>query len=265
MRSRRRKKKESPAKAVFLALLAIFVMVCAVSVVLGVYQKIKENYESLEQGKPAQTLQETVAIDSDDVTGWISSEEGYRYRNEDGSFAEDEWKEIGGYLYRFDESGLLKTGEWKEEGQIFTASGEGYLTDMNQDPDYVPEDTGENLDNLVKANAYWCYLGESQGLFKPIMYRRATETEVTALGGSASPEMTTKNSLRAYGDYVYYLPKVDSSKTSSLTEEEKKRCDVLVRIIPGSGQKEIIADHVSGYLVLWDKIYYAQNQKIYAA
>ncbi len=49
------------------------------------------------------------------------------------------------------------------------------------------------------------------------------------------------------------------SKRSSLSEEEKERCDVLVRMIPGQNTKEIIAENVDGYLVLDETIYYAQE------
>lgn len=64
---------------------------------------------------------------------------------------------------------------------------------------------------------------------------------------------------------MYYLPKVAESKRSSLSEEEKERCDVLVRMIPGQNTKEIIAENVDGYLVLDETIYYAQEGKIHTA
>lgn len=262
--SRRRKKKDSSVKVFFLALFAIVIMVCAVSVILRVYQKISRDYENLENKRPAETIQETVAIDSEDTVGWISEDGGYKYRNEDGSWAKDEWKVIDGLLYRFDEEEMLRQGEWKENGQIFTSDEKGYLKDIQPDPDYVPEDTGENLDNLVKANVYWCYLGEAEGPFKPILYRKATESSVKIMGSSSFPEETTMNSMRAFGDYVYYLPKVKSSEISSLTERQRERCDTLFRVIPGSTHKEIVAKNADGYLVLDDVIYYSQNHKIYS-
>lgn len=86
--------------------------------------------------------------------------------------------------------------------------------------------------------------------FKTILYKKTVDNKVKPLGNEKNPEKATKNSLRAYGDYVYYLPKVAESKRSSLSEEEKERCDVLVRMIPGQNTKEIIAENVDGYLVL---------------
>ena len=55
------------------------------------------------------------------------------------------------------------------------------------------------------------------------------------------------------------------NRKSSLSEEEKGLCDVLVRMIPGQNTKEIIAENVDGYLVLDETIYYAQDGKIYTA
>lgn len=57
------------------------------------------------------------------------------------------------------------------------------------------------------------------------------------MANEKNPEKATKNSLRAYGDYVYYLPKVAESKRSSLSEEEKERCDVLVLYDTGTEYK----------------------------
>ena len=161
----------------------------------------------------------------------------------------------------------MATGQWKGGGQIFTCHDvKGYLKNIEPDPDYVPEDTGENLDSFVRTNAFWCYLdSEDTGLFKTILYKKTVDNKVKPLGNEKNPEKATKNSLRAYGDYVYYLPKVAENRKSSLSEEEKGLCDVLVRMIPGQNTKEIIAENVDGYLVLDETIYYAQNGKIYTA
>lgn len=159
----------------------------------------------------------------------------------------------------------MATGQWKGDGQIFTCHDvKGYLKNIEPDPNYVPEDTGEDMDSFIRTNAFWCYLdSEDTGLFKTILYKKTVDNKVKPLGNEKNPEKATKNSLRAYGDYVYYLPKVAESKRSSLSEEEKERCDVLVRMIPGQNTKEIIAENVDGYLVLDETIYYAQEGKIH--
>ena len=95
----------------------------------------------------------------------------------------------------------------------------------------MPEDTGENLDSFVRTNAFWCYLdSEDTGLFKMILYKKTVDNKVKPLGNEKNPEKATKNSLRAYGDYVYYLPKVAENRKSSLSEEEKEGINNFLHI-----------------------------------
>ena len=161
----------------------------------------------------------------------------------------------------------MRTGEWSSEGQIYTLhETKGYLQEIQTDLNYVPEDTGEDLDSLVRTNAFWCYLdGEDTGVFKTILYRKTVENKVLPLGDADAPEKTTRYSMRTYGDYVYYLPKVSESSRAGLSDSEKALCDVLTRMIPGQKTKEIIAENVDGYLVLDDVIYYSQEGEIYSA
>ncbi len=121
------------------------------------------------------------------------------------------------------------------------------------------------MDSFMRTNAFWCYLdSEDTGLFKMILYKKTVDNKVKPLGNEKNPEKATKNSLRAYGDYVYYLPKV-AEKQNRLFQKREGRCDVLVRMIPGQNTKEIIAENVDGYLVLDETIYYAQDGKIHTA
>ena len=70
--------------------------------------------------------------------------------------------------------------------------------------------------------------------------------------------------MRAYGDYVYFLPKVKESQKQGLSEAERGLCDKLFRMRPGSDTKELIAENVDGYMVMGDTIYYSQAGKIYS-
>lgn len=118
MASRKRRKKESPVKAVFLALIAVVIMVCAVSVVMSVYRKISKDYENLEQSiSSSETPGETIAIENGVVTGWQLTDDGYRYVNEDETYVTDTWKLIDGLLYHFDENGIMSTGELSRRGR----------------------------------------------------------------------------------------------------------------------------------------------------
>ena len=209
--NRQRKKKESAVKMIFLILIAVLVMTAAIYVVVRVFGKISSDYKELDFSKAEETTHIEIDTDEGPKAGWYETDEGWRYYLDEKNFVTDAWKEIGGYLYHFGEDGFMITGEWKQEGQIFTFHDtKGYLKKIGTDLDYVPESTGENLDSLVRTNAFWCFLKDEEGtgLFKTIMYRRTVENKIMVLGGESAPERTTKNSMRAYGDYVYFLPKV---------------------------------------------------------
>lgn len=211
---------------------------------------------------------QTIKIEKEEEKpGWNETGEGWRYKLDDESYAADQWLEIDGFLYHFDVDGIMNQGEWQEEGQIYTCHKEkGYLKNIQTDLDYVPDDMGENLDSLARTNAFWCFLDdEDTGIFKTILYRKTVENKVKPLGDETAPERTTRYSLRADGDYVYYLPLVKESEESRLTEVEKKLCGRLVRMIPGQAVKEIIAEDVDGYVIVDGTIYYAQEGKIHSA
>ena len=266
----RRRKKESGVKTVLLVIFAVLFMIMAISVIVIIFGKIHSDYEKLDMTKASeqQTLEvPAVETTQTDQLGWEETEDGWKYKIDEKTYASDQWLEIKGFLYHFNDKGFMTTGQWKKDGQIFTCHDvKGYLKNIEPDPGYVPEDTGEDLDSFVRTNAFWCYLdSEDTGLFKTILYKKTVDNKVKPLGNEKNPEKSTKNSLRAYGDYVYYLPKVDESRKSSLSDEEKEMCDVLMRMIPGQNTKEIIAENVDGYLVLDGTIYYAQEGKIHTA
>ena len=263
--SKGRKKKDSPVKTVFLILIAAIVMMAAVYVVMAVVEKISSGYKELEFTTAAETSTITIDTEVKIKAGWNETLQGWMYYLDEKNYVADQWKEIEGFLYHFDEDGLMTTGKFKEDGQIYTCHDtKGYLKDIQIDPDYVPENTGENLDSLVRNNAFWCYLKdeEGSGLCKTIVYRKTVENKVMVLGEESAPEKTTRNSMRVYGDYVYFLPKVKVNQVSGLSESEKGLCDRLFRMRPGSSTKELIAEDVDGYMVLDDVIYYSQMGKI---
>ena len=265
---RRRKKKESPIKMVFLIMIAVLVMVAAIYVVISVFGKISSDYKQLDFSKEEETMDLTIDTDEEPSVGWNETDQGWMYYLDEKSFVENQWKDIDGFLYYFDGDGFMVTGQLRQDGQIYTLHDtKGYLKNIEVDLDYVPESTGENLDSLVRTNAFWCFLKEEEGtgLFKTILYRKTVENKIMVLGGETSPEKTTRNSMRAYGDYVYYLPKVKESQLTRLSEAEKGLCDKLFRMRPGSDVKELIAEQVDGYMVLNDTIYYAQAGSIHSA
>lgn len=247
---------------------AIVILFVAVWVVITVYETIAG--DSSEWGIEFSTEESTeLDVEIEEVYGWITDENGSRYREDDGSFAANEWKIWENQLYYLDENGYMATSNINQEGQIFLFGSDGALKDIQFDSNYAGL-TGENnlqgLDSLVKSNEFWSYLsdgtGES-GFFKPICYRKTAETKEEVLGDKKYPERSTKNSLQIHDGYIYYLPQVTAQTYNTLDEKDKSICNKLFRMKPGSNQKELLAEQCTGYLVLDDDlIYYASGGRI---
>lgn len=247
--------------------MAAVIMTAAVYVVMSVVGKIRSDYKNLDFSTEQKEMP-SITIDTreEPKPGWNETDNGWMYYLDEEEYVTDQWKDIEGFLYYFDSDGIMATGVLKQEGQTYTCHDtKGYLKDIQIDLDYKPESTGENLDSLVRTNAFWCYLrAEDAGLFKTILYRKTVENKVMVLGGETASEKTTRNSMRAYGDYVYFLPKVKESQKQGLSEAERGLCDKLFRMRPGSDTKELIAENVDGYMVMGDTIYYSRAGKIYS-
>ncbi len=56
---------------------------------------------------------------------WVQTDTGYRYVNPDQTYAVNNWQQIGGLWYYFDENGYRKTGwiQWKEKWYYLNESG----------------------------------------------------------------------------------------------------------------------------------------------
>ena len=64
-----------------------------------------------------------------------------------------------------------------------------------------------------------------QDFFKTILYKKTVDNKVKPLGNEKNPEKATKNSLRAYGDYVYYLRRWQ--KANDLLFQKRRRNGVM--------------------------------------
>ncbi|MCI9102622.1 MAG: hypothetical protein HFG47_04835 [Lachnospiraceae bacterium] len=261
----------SYAWATVMAVCALAALFAAMWVVITVYEKIAGDSSEwiVETTKESST---ELIIEAEEAYGWITDNQGSRYREDDGSFAKDSWKIWEDKLYYLKEDGFMATEEIKKDGQIFIFASDGALTDIQQDFQWAGL-TGENnlqsLDSLVKGYEFWAYLSSdagSTGVFKPILYRKTTETKEKFLGSEVNPEKSTKNSLQIHNGYIYYLPQVSSQVFNSLGEKEKILCNKLFRMKPGESQKELLAENATGYLVLEDgTVYYASSGEILKA
>lgn len=250
------------------ALAALF---AAVWVVMTVYETIVgDSSQWAEESSAAETSE--LEIDAEPVAGWITEDGGTRYLDDEGNYLSDQWIVSAEKLYYLDADGYMAVDDVSMDGQVFSFNEDGVLTDIQLDTGWAGltgDDNLQNLDSLVKSNAFWCYLGsdaDDTGIFRPIYYRKTTETEANVLGSEENPEMSTHNSLQIHDGYIYYLPQVTSQTLSSLSPDEQKLCNRLYRMKPGDSEKELLAENATGFLVLDDgSVYYASDGQIQKA
>ena len=250
------------------ALAALF---AAVWVVMTVYETIVgDSSQWTAESSAAETSE--LEIDAEPVAGWITEDGGTRYLDDEGNYLSDQWIVSAEKLYYLDADGYMAVDDVSMDGQVCSFNEDGVLTDIQLDTGWAGltgDDNLQNLDSLVKSNAFWCYLGsdaDDTGIFRPIYYRKTTETEANVLGSEENPEMSTHNSLQIHDGYIYYLPQVTSQTLSSLSPDEQKLCNRLYRMKPGDSEKELLAENATGFLVLDDgSVYYASDGQIQKA
>lgn len=250
------------------ALAALF---AAVWVVMTVYETIVGD-SSQWAAESSATETSELEIDAEPVAGWITEDGGTRYLDDEGNYLSDQWIVSAEKLYYLDADGYMAVDDVSMDGQVFSFNEDGVLTDIQLDTGWAGltgDDNLQNLDSLVKSNEFWCYLGsdaDDTGIFRPIYYRKTTETEANVLGSEENPEMSTHNSLQIHDGYIYYLPQVTSQTLSSLSPDEQKLCNRLYRMKPGDSEKELLAENATGFLVLDDgSVYYASDGQIQKA
>ena len=90
------------------------------------------------------TSKEDKTLPNSVVEGWSKKDGHWLYQLEDGSHIVNEWKQINGTWYRFDNSGVMQTGWIKENGTWYYLNNSGAMQ------------TG-----WVKENGIWYYLNQS--------------------------------------------------------------------------------------------------------
>ena len=97
---------------------------------------------------------------SSGVMGWQQDDKGWWYRDTDGTFFKNGWKEIDGSKYYFDENGYMKTGWLELDGEDYFFDDSGKYDETKKRPmvaltfdDGPGEYTEELLDCLTKNNA----------------------------------------------------------------------------------------------------------------
>ena len=110
------------------------------------------------------TSKEDKTLPNSVVEGWSKKDGQWLYQLEDGSHIVNEWKQINGTWYHFDNSGLMQTGWIKENGTWYYLNDSGAMqTGWVKDKGtwYYLNDFGAMQTGWVKENGTWYYLNQS--------------------------------------------------------------------------------------------------------
>ena len=109
-------------------------------------------------GREGNTLSNSVAEE------WSEKDSHWFYQLEDNSYIANEWKQINGTWYRFDNSGLMQTGWVKDNGTWYYLNQSGAMqTGWVKDNGtwYYLNQSGAMQTGWVKDNGTWYYLNDS--------------------------------------------------------------------------------------------------------
>ena len=110
------------------------------------------------------TSKEDKTLPNSVVEGWSKKDGHWFYQLEDGSHIVNEWKQINGTWYHFDNSGVMQTGWIKENGTWYYLNKSGAMqTGWVKDKGtwYYLNDSGAMQTGWVKENGTWYYLNQS--------------------------------------------------------------------------------------------------------
>ena len=109
-------------------------------------------------GREGNTLSNSVAEE------WSEKDSHWFYQLEDNSYIANEWKQINGTWYRFDNSGLMQTGWVKDNGTWYYLNQSGAMqTGWVKDNGtwYYLNDSGAMQTGWIQDNGTWYYLNQS--------------------------------------------------------------------------------------------------------
>lgn len=264
---RKKRRKESYLWTAVMVICAIGTLVVAVLVITTVFSMIKKDSIEREEQIEETTIPQIV-IETEAIYGWVETEQGTKFRENDGSFAKDTWKFWENGLYYLNENEIMEAGKSVAmDGWIYEFLDNGILKDIRLDSAYQGRTPGEEetgKKSLVRSNEFYCYLDTSedyQGNFSPILYKKSASEKEEYLGGQSVPETTSPNSMAILDGWIYYLPQAREGVV--LNTEEQGRNKKLFRMRPGDRTKELIATDVSGILIVEEQLFYASNGSIF--
>ena len=110
------------------------------------------------------TSKEDKTLPNSMVEGWSKKDGQWLYQLEDGSHIVNEWKQINGTWYHFDNSGVMQTGWIKENGTWYYLNKSGAMQTgwvKENGTWYYLNDSGAMQTGWVKENGTWYYLNQS--------------------------------------------------------------------------------------------------------
>ena len=110
------------------------------------------------------TSKEDKTLPNSVVEGWSKKDGQWLYQLEDGSHIVNEWKQINGTWYHFDNSGVMQTGWIKENGTWYYLNKSGAMQTgwvKENGTWYYLNDSGAMQTGWVKENGIWYYLNQS--------------------------------------------------------------------------------------------------------
>ena len=110
------------------------------------------------------TSKEDKTLPNSVVEGWSKKDSQWLYQLEDGSHIVNEWKQINGTWYHFDNSGVMQTGWIKENGTWYYLNKSGAMQTgwvKENGTWYYLNDFGAMQTGWVKENGTWYYLNQS--------------------------------------------------------------------------------------------------------
>ena len=110
------------------------------------------------------TSKEDKTLPNSVVESWSKKDGHWFYQLEDGSHIVNEWKQINGTWYRFDNSGVMQTGWVKENGTWYYLNDSGAMqTGWVKDKGtwYYLNNSGAMQTGWVKDKGIWYYLNQS--------------------------------------------------------------------------------------------------------
>ena len=110
------------------------------------------------------TSKEDKTLPNSVVEGWSKKDGQWLYQLEDGSHIVNEWKQINGTWYHFDNSGLMQTGWIKENGTWYYLNDSGAMQTgwvKENGTWYYLNNSGAMQTGWLKENGTWYYLNQS--------------------------------------------------------------------------------------------------------